>query len=62
MIYEEKERTISNPSPKDVSQLIDEVKSEAISKNASAETMSIKSEYISERFYSKGYRYGQCIV
>ena len=49
MIYEEKERTISNPSPKDVSQLIDEVKSEAISKNASAETMSIKSEYISER-------------
>jgi N-methylhydantoinase A len=48
-IYEEKERTISNPSPEDVFQLIDEVKSEAISKNASAETMSIKSEYISER-------------
>src|SRR5919107_2117023 len=49
MIYEEKERTINNPSPNDVSQLIDEVKNEAISKNASAETMSIKSEYISER-------------
>ena len=48
MIYEEKERTINNPSPKDVSQLIDEVKSEAISKNASADSMSIQSEYISE--------------
>jgi N-methylhydantoinase A len=49
MIYEEKERTINNPSPNDVSQLIDEVKNEAISKNASPDSLSIQSEYISER-------------
>jgi N-methylhydantoinase A len=49
MIYEEKERTINNPSPKDVSQLINEVKNEAISKNASPDSLSIQSEYISER-------------
>ncbi len=49
MIYEEKERTINNPSPNDVSQLINEVKNEAISKNASPDSLSIQSEYISER-------------
>lgn len=49
MIYEEKERTIANPSPENVSQLIDEVKNEAISKNASPDSLSIQSEYISER-------------
>ena len=49
MVYEEKERTINNPSPNDVSQLINEVKNEAISKNASPDSLSIQSEYISER-------------
>jgi N-methylhydantoinase A/oxoprolinase/acetone carboxylase beta subunit len=49
MIYEEKERTIANPSPESVSQLINEVKNEAISKNASPESLSVQSEYISER-------------
>jgi N-methylhydantoinase A/oxoprolinase/acetone carboxylase beta subunit len=49
MIYEEKERTIANPSPENVSQLINEVKNEAISKNASPDSLSVQSEYISER-------------
>jgi len=49
MIYEEKERTINNPSPENVSQLINEVKNEAISKNASPDSLSIQSEYVSER-------------
>ncbi|MBA3749839.1 MAG: methylhydantoinase, partial [Nitrosopumilus sp.] len=48
-IYEEKERTINNPSPENVSQLINEVKNEAISKNASPDSLSIQSEYVSER-------------
>ncbi|MBA3978245.1 MAG: methylhydantoinase [Nitrosopumilus sp.] len=49
MIYEERERTIANPSPENVSELINEVKDEAISKNASPDSLSIQSEYISER-------------
>ncbi|HET6591199.1 MAG: hydantoinase/oxoprolinase family protein [Candidatus Nitrosocosmicus sp.] len=49
MIYEEKERTIHNPTPEDVNQLITEVKDEAIRKNASPDSLSVQSEYISDR-------------
>jgi N-methylhydantoinase A/oxoprolinase/acetone carboxylase beta subunit len=49
MIYEEKERTINNPTPEDVNQLITEIKDEAIRKNASPDSLSIQSEYISDR-------------
>ncbi|HYF99850.1 MAG TPA: hydantoinase/oxoprolinase family protein [Candidatus Saccharimonadales bacterium] len=49
MIYEEKEKTINNPSPEDVTQLIAEVKDEAIRKNASPDSLSVQSEYVSDR-------------
>lgn len=49
MIYEEKEKTIANPTHDDIAGLIDEVKKEAISKNASPDSLSIQSEYINER-------------
>ncbi|HSA75353.1 MAG TPA: hydantoinase/oxoprolinase family protein [Candidatus Nitrosocosmicus sp.] len=49
MIYEEKERTINNPTPQDVAQLITEVKEEAIRKNASPDSLSVQSEYVSDR-------------
>ncbi|VFJ13717.1 hydantoinase/oxoprolinase family protein [Candidatus Nitrosocosmicus franklandus] len=49
MIYEEKERTINNPTPQDFAQLIAEVKEEAIRKNASPDSLSVQSEYISDR-------------
>lgn len=49
MIYEEKERTINNPTPNDVSKLITDVKNEAILKNASPDSLSIQSEYLNDR-------------
>lgn len=49
MIYEEKEKTITDPTPDDIAGLINEVKKEAISKNASPDSLSIQSEYINER-------------
>lgn len=49
MIYEERERTINNPTPEDVSQLIAEIKDEALRKNASPDSLSVQSEYISDR-------------
>lgn len=49
MIYEEKERTINNPTPDDVTQLITEIKEEAIRKNASPDSLSVQSEYVSDR-------------
>ncbi len=49
MIYEEKEKTINNPTPEDVTQLITETKDVAIRKNASPESLSVQSEYISDR-------------
>ncbi len=49
MIYEEKEKTINNPTPEDVSLLVNEVKNEAVSKNVSPDSLSVQSEYISER-------------
>ena len=49
MIYEEKERTINNPTPQDFTQLISEVKEEAIRKNASPDSLSVQSEYVSDR-------------
>src|SRR5690606_19849963 len=38
-----------NPTPEDVNQLITEVKDEAIRKNASPDSLSVQSEYISDR-------------
>ena len=49
MIYEEKEKTINNPTPEDVTQLITEIKDLAIRKNASPDSLSVQSEYISDR-------------
>jgi hypothetical protein len=49
MIYEEKEKTINNPTPEDVTQLITETKDAAIRKNASPDSLSVQSEYISDR-------------
>jgi N-methylhydantoinase A len=49
MIYEEKERTINNPKSEDVTKLVNEVKNEAILKNASPDSLSVQSEYISDR-------------
>ncbi|HKR73639.1 MAG TPA: hydantoinase/oxoprolinase family protein [Candidatus Nitrosocosmicus sp.] len=49
MIYEEKERTINNPTPEDVTQLITEIKEEAMRKNASPDSLSVQSEYVSDR-------------
>lgn len=49
MIYEERERTINNPTPEDVTQLITEVKDEAIRKNASPDSLSVQSEYVNDR-------------
>ncbi len=58
MIYEEKERTINNPMPEDVTSLINEVKNEAILKNASPESLSVQSEYINERSILRVTAYG----
>lgn len=44
MIYEEKEKTINNPTPEYVTQLITEIKDLAIRKNASPDSLSVQSE------------------
>ena len=50
MIYEERERTINNnPTSEDLTELVNEVKNEAILKNASPESLSVQSEYLNER-------------
>jgi N-methylhydantoinase A len=50
MIYEERERTINNnPTSEDLTALVNEVKNEAILKNASPESLSVQSEYLNER-------------
>ncbi|MGN6629283.1 MAG: hydantoinase/oxoprolinase family protein, partial [Candidatus Nitrosocosmicus sp.] len=49
MIYEERERTVSNPTSDDLTDLVNEAKNEALLKNASPESLSVQSEYISER-------------
>jgi N-methylhydantoinase A len=50
MIHEELERTVDvNPKPEEVSLLMDEVKELALSKGALPESVTIQSEYVSER-------------
>ena len=49
MIYEEIEKTISQPKPEDVSLLIDEIKKRALERGAAPESISIQTEYINER-------------
>src|SRR5688500_14657602 len=49
MIHEEAEKTISNPKPEDISVLADQVKKVALERGALPESITIQSEYISER-------------
>lgn len=49
MIHEEAEKTISNPQPEDISALADQVKKIALERGALPESITIQSEYISER-------------
>jgi N-methylhydantoinase A len=49
MIHEEAEKTISNPKPDDISALADQVKKVALERGALPESITIQSEYISER-------------
>jgi len=49
MIHEEVEKTISNPMPEDISALADQVKKVALERGALPESITIQSEYISER-------------
>ena len=58
MIREEQEITISNPSSEELSNMIKEVENRAISKGAVPETVTIQSEYISERSLLRVTAYG----
>lgn len=49
MIHEEAEKTISNPKPEDISTLAEQVKRAALERGALPESITIQSEYISER-------------
>lgn len=49
MIHEEAEKTISSPKPEDISQLAEQVKKVALERGALPESITIQSEYISER-------------
>ncbi|MEW6605776.1 MAG: hydantoinase/oxoprolinase family protein, partial [Thermoproteota archaeon] len=49
MIHEEAEKTISNPKPEDISELAEQVKKVALERGALPESITIQSEYISER-------------
>jgi N-methylhydantoinase A len=49
MIHEEAEKTITRPMPEDISVLADQVKKEALERGALPESITIQSEYISER-------------
>ena len=49
MIHEEVEKTISNPLPEDISALAEEVKKTALDRGAMPESITIQSEYVSER-------------
>ncbi len=49
MIHEEAEKTINNPKPEDISALAEEVKKAALERGALPESITIQSEYISER-------------
>lgn len=49
MIHEEAEKTINDPKPEDISALTEEVKKAALERGALPESITIQSEYISER-------------
>jgi N-methylhydantoinase A/oxoprolinase/acetone carboxylase beta subunit len=49
MIHEEAEKTVTNPKPEDISALTDQVKKIALERGALPESITIQSEYISER-------------
>ena len=49
MIYEEAERTVTNPKPEDISALAEQVKNVALERGALPESVTIQSEYLSER-------------
>jgi N-methylhydantoinase A len=49
MIHEEAEKTINNPKPEDISALADQVKKVTLERGALPESITIQSEYISER-------------
>jgi N-methylhydantoinase A/oxoprolinase/acetone carboxylase beta subunit len=49
MIHEEAEKTVTNPMPEDISALADQVKKAALERGALPESITIQSEYISER-------------
>src|ERR687889_476331 len=49
MIHEERERTINSPKPDDASSLMEEVKQIALNRGATPESLTLQSEYISER-------------
>ena len=49
LVYEEREKTINNPSAEDVSSLMQQVKEAAIARGALPESLSMQSTYITER-------------
>jgi N-methylhydantoinase A/oxoprolinase/acetone carboxylase beta subunit len=49
MIHEELEKTISHPRPEDVAELTEETKKLALQRGALPESLTIQSEYVSER-------------
>jgi N-methylhydantoinase A len=49
MIHEEAEKTINNPKPDDISSLAEQVKKAALERGALPESITIQSEYVSER-------------
>ncbi len=49
MIHEEAEKTVSNPMPEDITALADQVKKTALERGALPESITIQSEYVSER-------------
>ncbi len=49
MIHEEAEKTISNPKPEDITVMSDQVKKAALERGALPESITIQSEYISDR-------------
>jgi hypothetical protein len=49
MIYEEAERTVTNPKPEDMSALAEQVKKAALERGALPESITIQSQYFSER-------------
>jgi hypothetical protein len=49
MIHEEVEKTVSQPRPEDISELAEQVKKIALERGALPESMTIQSEFVSER-------------